>query len=356
MEYSPQKFTNNQIVNFIVEKCHRFRRHLTLFIVLLVHLYYSTIINRGHNPVNYYGLFTIFISFLAMIYINIYLLVPYFFFKSKYISYLLGLIVVVNVWLFIISYVFGNYIDPMNGIKKEVNFSKFYNGAVLSVIIVLTSTMIKLMQRWIMDNERLRALKNFALGIELRQLRNQINPHFLFNLLNNVKALIRTDPAGASDVLVKLSEFLRYQLYENDVERTLLVSEIDFLNNFINLEKIRRNDFLVDINCLIDARMLKNLFVPPNLFTTFVENAVKHGSHAAGLQVYITIEFEILNNNLSFICRNSKHDKHNLSGKKNSGLGLVNIKRRLTLLYGDNHSLKITSSGEEFIVQLVLPL
>jgi LytS/YehU family sensor histidine kinase len=104
------------------------------------------------------------------------------------------------------------------------------------------------MQRWTKDNARMAELSNITLNMELNELRNQINPHFLFNMLNNVKALIRTDPEKATTVIMKLSEFLRYQLYENTEEKTSLVTELNFLSNFLNLEKIRRDNLSISID------------------------------------------------------------------------------------------------------------
>ncbi|HMI06370.1 MAG TPA: histidine kinase [Flavobacterium sp.] len=192
--------------------------------------------------------------------------------------------------------------------------------------------------------------------MELNELRNQINPHFLFNMLNNVKALIRSNPEKASAVIIKLSEFLRYQLYENNDEKTFLTSEINFLSNFINLEKIRHEDLSVAIQSKTDKRTLNNIFVPPNLFTTFVENAVKHSVDISGKESYINISIEVENKKLYFVCRNSKNPDYPVSGQNHSGLGLANIKRRLELLYHDTYCLEVTSTEKEYTINLTIPV
>jgi LytS/YehU family sensor histidine kinase len=175
-------------------------------------------------------------------------------------------------------------------------------------------------------------------------------------MLNNVKALIRTDPEKASFVIVKLSEFLRFQLYENNEDKTLLTSEINFLSNFIGLEKIRRDNLSVSLQSNTDQRVLSSVFVPPNLFTTFVENAIKHSVDLTDTETYIHINIMVENQKLYFTCSNSVSHEYRVADKKNSGLGLVNIKRRLELLYGDSYSLDINAAEHKYTVTLIIPI
>jgi len=174
--------------------------------------------------------------------------------------------------------------------------------------------------------------------------------------MNNVKALIRTDPEKATVVIMKLSEFLRYQLYENNEEKTLLTSEIDFLSNFLNLEKIRREDFQIYIDSKTDKRTLNSTFIPPNLFTTFVENAVKHSVDISEKGSYVKVNIEIKDKTLHFECRNSQNSEFPIPETIYGGLGLVNIKRRLELLYQNTFTLEINSTKNEYIVHLIIPV
>jgi LytS/YehU family sensor histidine kinase len=192
--------------------------------------------------------------------------------------------------------------------------------------------------------------------MELNELRNQINPHFLFNMLNGIKALIRSDPEKATLVIMKLSEFLRYQLYENNNEKTLLRSEINFLSNFLALEKLRRDHLSVDISSQTAPRILNWISLPPNLFTTFLENAVKHSVDISGGESYVRVGIEIEEDKLYFSCTNSKDPAYKPSNGKNSGLGLANIKRRLDLLYGDHYNLETSSGDKEYNVKLTIPI
>jgi LytS/YehU family sensor histidine kinase len=291
-----------------------------------------------------------------MVYINIYVLVPFFFFRGWYILYLVLLVIVVITGLSAISYILDIYFLEHRISYRPKEIQGYYEGIVISICVVLVTTTVKLLQRWTKDNERIAELNNLTLRMELNELKNQINPHFLFNMLNNVKALIRTDPEKASAVIVKLSEFLRFQLYENNEDKTLLTSEINFLSNFINLEKIRRDNLSVSLESNADQRVLSSVFVPPNVFTTFVENAIKHSVDITDAATYINIRIEIENKMLRFTCSNSVSREHQVADKKNSGLGLANIKRRLELLYGDGYRLDIVAADNKYTITLIIPI
>lgn len=358
MKYRPWEFKETLVMDFLVENRYKLRRHL-LFLVFFFLLIYSTRFWHWYSGIyQYYVLCFVYCILIAMVYINIYILVPRFFFRTQYFTYLIVLVLMGVVGLNIIGYGFREFFADfrIKNIHTENEKGGIYEGILMCIPIILTTTTIKLLQKWISDNKRINELSNLTLNMELNELRNQINPHFLFNMLNNVKALIRTDPAKASVVIVKLSEFLRYQLYENSEEKTLLSSEIDFLSNFLNLEKIRRDHFSFAIHTGLDKRVLNTTFIPPNLFTTFVENAVKHSVAMNGEGSYVKIEIGIENKQLHFVCINSRSADYVVSDKKNSGLGLANITRRLELLYNDTFILNIDSREKEYIVNLKIPV
>ncbi|MDW9378710.1 sensor histidine kinase [Chryseobacterium sp. JV558] len=358
MKYSPQKFEETFVMDFLVEAKYGLRRHL-LFLIFFFFMLYSARFWHWYSGIyQYYVLFFVYTVLIAMVYINIYVLVPRFFFKTKYLTYLVLLVLMGVMGLNFIGYSFKYFFGEFRTqyIPKDNEKGGIYEGVLMCIPIILTTTTVKLLQKWISDNKRISELSNLTLNMELNELRNQINPHFLFNMLNNVKALIRTDPAKASVVIVKLSEFLRYQLYENSEEKTLLTSEIDFLSNFLNLEKIRRDNFSFDIQTDVDKRMLNSTFIPPNLFTTFVENAVKHSVDISGGESYVKIKISIENKQLHFMCVNSRNAGYIVSDKKSSGLGLANITRRLELLYSDTFNLQIESGEKEYSVNLKIPV
>ncbi|HCA09219.1 histidine kinase [Chryseobacterium sp.] len=358
MKYGTQKFKDTIVMDFLVEDRYRFWRHCIFLIFFFVLVYNARFWHWYSGVYQYYVLLFVYTVLIGMIYINIYVLVPRFFFKTKYITYLLLLVLMGVAGLNMIGYSFKFFFEDfrVENIKKEGDRGSIYEGILMCIPIILTTTTVKLLQKWIHDTKRITELNNLTLQMELNELRNQINPHFLFNMLNNVKALTRTDPEKASVVIVKLSEFLRYQLYENGEEKTLLVSEIDFLSNFLNLEKIRRDHFYFDINADTDSRVVKSTFIAPNLFTTFVENAVKHSVDISSTESYVKIDIRVENKTLHFTCTNSVNPNLTISNANYGGLGLANIKRRLELLYGNAFELDIISGEKEYTVNLTTPV
>ncbi|WP_431200491.1 sensor histidine kinase [Mucilaginibacter sp. P19] len=231
-----------------------------------------------------------------------------------------------------------------------------YVGNFLAITLILLSTTFKLFVRWMKDKERINELNNLTLRMELNELRNQINPHFLFNMLNNVKALIRIDAEKATVVIMKLSEFLRYQLYENNEGKTSLHSELQFLSNLAELEKIRRDNLTFTMNAEIPKDRLSHILLPPNLFTTFLENAIKYSVDINGKPETIEIYLSVKDQTLCFKCCNSKGVDIWPTDAKSNGLGLANIQRRLELLYADLFKLDISSTPTAFSVNLIIPI
>ncbi|WP_313581399.1 sensor histidine kinase [Chishuiella sp.] len=349
----------NDIISFLVERKYKFLRHF-LFLSTFFFIIYNT-----SFPKEYFGFhryLVIMILYLLLVikfYINIYFLVPNFFFKGRYITYILLLIILVFLSINIIGYVlklfFSSYI--ISDFYKNAHHAKnYYDGIMIIAPMIMTSTTIKLLQKWKKDSLQISELQNLTLKMELNELKNQINPHFLFNMLNNVKALIRKDPEKANIVIMKLSDFLRYQLYENNEEKTPISSEINFLTNFLELEKIRQEKLDIIIETKTNKKTLNSTFIPTNLFTTFVENAIKHSFDIDGKPSYIRLSIEIENKYLIFTCSNSIDQNYIQTNKKHFGLGLPNIKRRLDLLYNDTYYMKIESSKNEYTINLMIPL
>lgn len=358
LKYQTKESRKDLFIDLLIKEEYKMLRHIVFLISFFMFLYFARFWHWYAEPYQYYILIFVYVSLIAMAYINIYILVPYFFFRKHYLSYFLLLILLGVVGLNLIGNCFETYFSDykINDLKPDDNRGGLYEGVMMCIPIILISTTLKLLQKWTRDNERIVELSNLTLNMELKELRNQINPHFLFNMLNNVKALIRTDPEKATTIIIKLSEFLRYQLYENNEEKTLLTSEIEFLSNFINLEKIRRENFSVEIKTETDKKILNTIFIPPNLFTTFVENAIKHSVEINDNQSYVNIDIEIKDQHLHFVCTNSRNPNYSLSNEKFGGLGLANIKRRLELLYQERFELNIDSTDQEYIVKLSIPV
>ena len=345
---------DDKIIQLIIDDRYRVLRHSMVVFGILIMLSFTDEI-QGTAEDRYFRLLFVSVFLILMCYINMNVLVPRFFFKGRYVFYLAFLVIVVMIGRTAMSWFLRKY-DAATQLQNNKDKLGIYEGTLILIAVVLVTTMVKLFQRWMRDNERMAELRNLTLTMELNELRNQINPHFLFNMLNGIKALIRKDPEKANLVIMKLSEFLRYQLYENNAEKTSLRSEINFLSNFLALEKLRRDNLSIDIHSGTPPRIINWVSLPPNLFTTFLENAVKHSVDINGAESYINVGIEVRGDKLYFSCTNSKDPEFKPSDKRNSGLGLANIKRRLELLYGDLYNLEITSTEKEHHIKLTIPL
>ena len=347
-----------KVSQFIVEDRYRLARHLFILTGVLILLVFSNWIQDIPSPHKYYNLAAVYAGMMMMSYANIYILVPRLFFRGHYLGYFILLFLLVFVFLFAISWVLRQI--PSNiAFEKSTNPSHtvFYDALMSLVPIILVTTMIKLFQRWTLDNTEINELKETSVAIEMDILRNQISPHFLFNMLNGIKVTMRTDTEKAEGMIFKLSDFLRYQLYENTVDKTFFKSELNFLTNLIDLEKTRRENFTTSITTDIPQVEINSLLIPPNLFTIFLENAVKHSVSIGLEESYVHVHFEKKHNRLCFTCSNSKDVEYsNRMSKKPGGIGLANIRRRLELLYGDECRLQIIADEYTHTIKLSIPL
>jgi sensor histidine kinase YesM len=336
----------NWMLQWIISGKYRFQRHLFVIAFCVVVLYYSPA--DYVEPFETYNRVVIFFQIILLAYCNMYLLVPNLLFKKKYLSY--GLFVLLGIILsFYIHEFFAYYFKP-DSLPYQDDSINFFTFSFMIMMLITASAAVKIFQQWISDAQLIYELELAKTNAELEQLKNQINPHFLFNMLNNANVLIEDDPKKASQVLVKLSDLLRYQLYDSSRDKVLLTSEIRFLEDFLNLEKVRRDNF----NFLISKEgELSGVQVPPLLFISFVENAVKHNNDSAKLS-YLNLYFDMRHHELFFKCVNSKPAVKAVN--KSGGLGLANIKRRLELLFPSSHALKIEDNPETYSVTLFLNL
>jgi sensor histidine kinase YesM len=353
MQYDSLEVQDTKIIRFITEDKYRIVRHIILLVGLFGVLLYSRDIIEYHGSVRYLKLFFIYIPVVMVFYINMNILVPLLFFKGRYLIYLIVLITVTFIALMLMTKANQRFFPGSMSDESH----KIFRGVIMMVSVILVTTMIKLFQRWMRDSQKIIELNSIRMRMELNELKNQINPHFLFNMLNSIKSLVRTDSEKATQVIMKLSELLRYQLYESNEQKALLKLEINFLSNFLDLETLRRDNLSTDIQINAQGRSINSVFLPPNLFTTFVENAVKHSVDTVSAASFVKVTIEVNQDRLYFVCINSKDPAYRPSiMHKSSGLGLANIKRRLELLYGEDHMLEIESAKNKYEVKLTIPL
>ena len=223
--------------------------------------------------------------------------------------------------------------------------------AILEGLLVIgTNIAISLNFKSIRTEQDLKDLERDNLEVQLKYLKYQINPHFFMNTLNNIHALVDIDPEEAKGCIVKLSGLMRYLLYEGDKPTIPLKKEIDSLNQYISLMKLRFSDS-VDVTFSV-PEVIPDMEVPALLFISFVENAFKHGvsyQHRS----FIDISLEPQGDRLLFNCRNSCPEERIVD--KDSGIGISNSQRRLALIYGDDYKMEIVNQDNVYSVSVDLP-
>jgi LytS/YehU family sensor histidine kinase len=185
---------------------------------------------------------------------------------------------------------------------------------------------------------------------ELNWLRHQLNPHFLFNTLNNISSLTQIDPDKAQESIGQLSDLLRYALYDSEAEKVQLASEIEFMDNYIDLMALRCNE-LTTVEKQLEAPS-KPVEVAPLLFISLVENAFKHGVNARHPS-FVNVSMHMDGDDLVFACDNSLFEKQG-TDHIGSGIGLENMKRRLELLYPGRYTYEQTAIDDTYHVQVTL--
>lgn len=235
---------------------------------------------------------------------------------------------------------------------KFIDINHFIVVALGELYAVTFVTAIKLLVDWTIEKRRNEDLAKLQMSTELKYLRTQIQPHFFFNTLNNLYALTLKKSDYAPRLVLKLSDIMQYVLYEVISSKANLLQEINHINNFIDIQRMRFKDqieFDMDITGEIE-----NIDVPPLLFLSFVENCFKHGLNGND-KVSVNMSFKALNNGyLEFNVANNFNP--NTSVKEKHGIGITNAKRRLKLLFSNNFILETKIQGNIYNLFLKIPV
>jgi hypothetical protein len=229
----------------------------------------------------------------------------------------------------------------------------FINTLVISLLIAGFNTAIAVTNRWFSEEQARKEIEKEHIQSKLAFLQNQVNPHFLMNTLNNIHSLIEGDRKLAQNAVLKLSDMMRYLLYESGRGTTTLQKEIEFLRSYLELMQLR-----VDKSIIVNLELpekFNNVNLPPLLFIPFIENAFKHG---VSYREPSSLSFKLVQNtdSLEFIAVNTiSRYKNNDSFSHLGGFGLENIQKRLDLIFGDRHQLEIDKSDHDFRVKLMIP-
>jgi two-component system, LytTR family, sensor kinase len=308
-------------------------------------------------------------------YTNYLILVPKFFFQNRKHKYFLSVIFVLAFLYFVsdrsnelvFKYVPGrNNIEEIDKSKEDGNLHgplkpdgpfgrppfremHLFNYAFTNLFLVFFSLGMRVLERHSQTEKLQKELEKEKLNSELAFLKNQISPHFFFNTLNNIYSLISINAEDSQKAVLRLSKLMRYLLYDSEHGNTKLSNEIDFMNNYIDLMKLRMsNKISLDISF---PEKYEDINIPPLIFIPFIENAFKHGISYRE-KSFIDISMTIEKGSVKFRCANSliKIREENETG--HSGIGLENVTKRLNLLFPGKHELKINKTDTEFEVLL----
>jgi two-component system LytT family sensor kinase len=289
---------------------------------------------------------------MVFTYFTLYFLLPRFLLSGKYAAFL--------AWFIIASFVIGI-------VQRFVSFSfdypfyypqylqdpffyvpKIIKMAVGTYPIAFFAVAIKLLKYWYANQQAQQVLTQEKLQAELKFLKTQIHPHFLFNTLNNLYALTLKKSDRAPEMVLKLSELINYMLYECKSDEVPLSKEIKFIRNYVDIEKMRYGDKLD-----VDIRVTGNTSdrtIAPLIILPFVENCFKHGASEELLEAWVKVTIDSHPDHVVIKVENSKASNPN--NHESQGIGIQNVKRRLDLLYPERHSLKIINGEETFLVVL----
>jgi hypothetical protein len=339
-----------------------------IFVPIIVMVFALPFMNQqGFDYINWFRVANQWVRYTFYIVVflfNIYVLIPRLLFQKKYRSYILLVlfsIVLITLLINIIHvnglFDFLRYNLPFDGprpmpIRKSFIQEQF-ETIITEFLIVGAGIAYKIFTKWLNEEQLRKEVEKEQLKTNLALLRHQVSPHFFMNTLNNIHALIDINTDDAKDAIIRLSTLMRYLLYDSAQSHISLHKEIDFINSFILLMKLRFSD-KVAITIELPEH-IPDVQIPPMLFISFLENAFKHGV-SYQLKSYIFFKIEIFDNKMMCTVRNSKHENKEVPMGEYSGIGMENIKKSLKLLYDSNYTLKILDADQEFEVNLTIPL
>ncbi|MEQ6118070.1 histidine kinase [Reichenbachiella sp. MALMAid0571] len=295
---------------------------------------------------------------IGIVYFVLFFLKPHFFNTKRYFYFLLTLVITICVASYLQLYIIWFCVNL--GIYAELSYEQIFSrwkffstmGHINSILFV--TFVIKVVKEAFENAQVNSNLLKEKLEAELQFLKSQINPHFFFNTLNNLYSLTIKKSGHAPQVVLMLSDLMSYMIYDTVNQTVKFSKELKFIENYVELEKLRYGDFIkVTISVSED---LGELDIPPLLFLPFIENAFKHGVAKGESINFIEISFDVRGDKLYFTVLNTKPSGTRIEEDKNGGIGLVNAKRRLAILYPNGHKMKIDNGVQSFKVEVTIDL
>ncbi|MBN8653914.1 MAG: histidine kinase [Cytophagales bacterium] len=338
------KLENNSFLRWLANA--RWLHHMVFWSLIIGRAYTSVF--KSYELSYLIEYFAIYLAvYVPQVYFNIYFLYPRFFQKGKVLYYLLSvtLLIVVGSFAIVQTYILTGILD------NPFFYTFFFSTLVLHSL----ATGAKFFKEGVRNYFTIQELKVAQQTAEVQALRSQVNPHFLFNTLNNLYSLTLKQSQSAPEVVLKLSELMRYMTQVTGQPLVSLQQEAEHIERYIDLEKLRLNagahiEFHQQGN-------LKNVQIAPLLMLPLVENAFKHGIETQTENIWLEVALSLQNDQLFFRVQNTKPVHRAVSDTNHpSGIGLANLRRRLDLLYPDNYELNIDEGEERFVANLWIKL
>ncbi|PQJ69296.1 histidine kinase [Polaribacter butkevichii] len=330
---------------------------LHTFFWVIVYFFYTYFLGYGSDNIKYVNAFSGFLmpSTIVVCYFFLYYLIPKYLQKKKYVSFVIYSIYsfIISTSFLILSVLYGFVLLENPDKEAVIPLTKSLPNIIFGVyMVILFVIVIGLVGYNYLAQVKTDDLKSKFLETqlqlkeqELKFLKMQIHPHFLFNSLNTIYGFAIAKADEAPEMILKLSNLLDYILYQADKPKVLLIEEVNHLEDYISLEKMRFHDTL-NVN-FIKEKLNDSLQIPPMLLIPFVENSFKHGVIIDGI-LKVDIQLKVDVDYLFFEIENSSKEKEDING----GIGLENIKKRLEMLYPKKHQLEIIDKKDVFKVSL----
>jgi two-component system LytT family sensor kinase len=331
------------------------RNRVFLHVLFWTVLYFFDVLLFGFDSERY-GLFLKIVllempGMMVLAYTMMYWAIPKFF-ERRYleIAVILPLVFLACSWvvhaLFMSVSYYPENIRLWDASKILIRGFYLFANAAIAVIIKLTKL-------WYENQRRMREMESTRMEAELKMLREQVNPHFLFNTLNNLYGLVERSPKHAQEMIVGLSRILHFMLHDSNLQVITLGEEVDCIREYIGLEKVRYGSNLsVSVSLELGC---EDLAIAPLVIFPFIENSFKHGASESIGSSWINIDFSRYKGQFVFKIENSKA-AHPSSSANGHGIGLTNTRRRLELIYGGDHTLQITDAADSYLVILRIRL
>jgi hypothetical protein len=290
------------------------------------------------------------VPIVLIVYLNLKFLFPVFLEKGKYFLYGILLLALISFDAGFYIILFNSWIDHIFSGYYFIAYYGFIDISLYFVIYIFVTSLLRLARGWF----QLQELEKEKTLAELKALKSQVNPHFLFNSLNSIYSLARKNSPKVPEKIIQLSDLMRHVIYNSDDDFILLTKEVEMVRNYIELQNLRTSE-----NEKINFEMfgeIEGKKVAPLIFLPFVENSFKHGLKSGAENAFVKIKLEVLANNLSFEIENSKGISLETEDFKYKGIGIENVKKRLNLIYPGRYSLKITNNDETYKVLLQIQI